>query len=99
MAVARYYDHDRGEWVVMAQGVPGPKGDPGGKGDPGDPGPPGVSTWEGITDKPAAFPPESHTHPEYAKTTEVEARTPEVRIVSSPEMATSPGVLYVVMEG
>ena len=28
----------------------------------------------------------------------VDARTPEIRTVSSPEMATSPGVLYVVME-
>ena len=39
-----------------------------------------------------------HTHPEYATTAAVEARTPEIRIVSSPELATSPGVLYVVRE-
>lgn len=39
-----------------------------------------------------------HTHPEYATKSQVEARTPEIRIVASPEQATSPGVLYVVEE-
>lgn len=29
----------------------------------GDPGPPGTTSWAGITDKPAAFPPSEHTHP------------------------------------
>jgi hypothetical protein len=29
----------------------------------GDPGPPGTTTWAGITDKPATFPPDAHTHP------------------------------------
>jgi hypothetical protein len=28
----------------------------------------------------------------------VEARTPEIRVVSSSNLATSPGVLYVVLE-
>ena len=42
--------------------------------------------------------PGNHTHSQYATTTQVEARTPEIRIVSSPDMATSPGVLYVVRE-
>ena len=40
-----------------------------------------------------------HTHSQYATTAQVEARTPEIRTVSSPDLATSPGVLYVVMEG
>lgn len=39
-----------------------------------------------------------HTHSQYATTAQVEARTPEIRVVSSPELATSPGVLYVVRE-
>ena len=39
-----------------------------------------------------------HTHSQYATTAAVEARTPEIRVVSSPELATSPGVLYVVRE-
>lgn len=43
--------------------------------------------------------PASHTHSEYATTEQVNARTPEIRMVSSPELATSPGVLYVVEEG
>ena len=30
--------------------------------------------------------------------TTVQARTPEIRVVSSPDLATSPGVLYVVKE-
>lgn len=37
-----------------ASTVPGPKGD---KGDPGDTGPPGTTSWAGITDKPATYPP------------------------------------------
>jgi hypothetical protein len=41
---------------------------------------------------------EGHTHSEYATQAQVEARTPEIRVVSSPELATSPGVLYVVRE-
>ena len=83
MAVARYYDHDRGEWVLLAAGRDGVSG---------------ASSWDDLTDKPATFPPETHTHSQYATTSQVEARTPEIRVVSSPEQATSPGVLYVVME-
>jgi hypothetical protein len=40
--------------------VPGPQGPPGPQGDEGDPGPagpPGTTTWAGIVDKPATFPP------------------------------------------
>lgn len=40
----------------------------------------------------------NHTHSQYATTTQMEARTPEIRTVRSPDLATSPGVLYVVME-
>lgn len=83
MAVARYYDHDRGEWVLLAAGRDGTSG---------------ASSWDDLTDKPSAYPPESHSHPQYATTAQVEARTPEIRVVSSPDLATSPGVLYVVME-
>ena len=77
MAVARYYDHDLGEGVLLASGA---------------------SSWDDLTGKPETFPPEAHTHSEYATTAQVEARTPEIRVVSSPELATSPGVLYVVVE-
>lgn len=83
MAVARYYDHDAGEWVLLAAGRDGADG---------------PSSWDDIADKPSVYPPESHTHSQYATTTQVTARTPEIRIVSSPELATSPGVLYVVGE-
>ncbi|PTY02979.1 hypothetical protein DB346_07660 [Verrucomicrobia bacterium LW23] len=41
------------------QGEMGPKGD---KGDTGDQGPAGTTAWEGIEDKPTAFPPAAHTH-------------------------------------
>lgn len=135
MAVARYYDHDLGEWVLLAAGRDGESG---------------ASSWVDLAGKPAAYPPESHdhtasqisdattvgrnvlkaadaatarqaigagtsnlalgttsstaaagnhTHSQYATTTQVEARTPEIRVVSSPDLATSPGVLYVVREG
>lgn len=84
MAVARYYDYDRGEWVLLAAGRDGASG---------------ASSWDELTGKPSAYPPEPHSHPEYATTTQVNARTPEIRIVASPELATSPGVLYAVREG
>lgn len=51
--------------VPGAQGPQGPagaEGPPGAKGDQGDTGPPGTSTWAGITDKPATFPPSEHDH-------------------------------------
>ena len=38
------------------------KGDRGEPGPPGKPGPSGASTWEDVQDKPAVFPPASHTH-------------------------------------
>ena len=38
------------------------KGDKGDPGEPGRDGKPGTTTWAGITDKPAVFPPASHTH-------------------------------------
>lgn len=41
------------------QGVQGPQGIQGVKGEAG---PPGSTTWAGITDKPSAFPPSTHTH-------------------------------------
>lgn len=47
MAVARYYDHDRGEWVLLAAGRDGADG---------------PSSWDDIADKPSVYPPESHTH-------------------------------------
>lgn len=40
----------------------GDKGEPGPPGPPGEPGAAGASTWEDIQGKPAAFPPEAHTH-------------------------------------
>lgn len=45
-----------------SQGIQGPIGPEGPKGDTGDP---GTTTWAGITDKPATFPPDSHTHTAY----------------------------------
>jgi hypothetical protein len=45
-----------------APGPPGADGSLGLPGLPGDPGPPGTTTWLGITDKPAAFIPETHAH-------------------------------------
>ena len=57
------------------------------------------SEVEGLEDALAGKASTGHTHSEYATTAQVEARTPEIRTVSSPEQATSPGVLYVVMEG
>ncbi|QJD50107.1 minor tail protein [Mycobacterium phage Danforth] len=48
------------------QGIQGDKGDQGPQGDRGEQGiqgPPGTTTWAGITDKPATFPPSTHTHP------------------------------------
>ena len=69
----------------------GPKGE---KGDAGDGA--GDVLWSELNplldDKAAS----AHTHSEYATTSMVEARTPEIRVVSSPDLATSPGVLYVV---
>ena len=47
MAVARYYNHDAGEWVLLAAGRDGA---------------PGVSSWDDITGKPEAYPPADHTH-------------------------------------
>lgn len=38
------------------------KGDRGEPGPPGKPGPSGASTWEDVQNKPASFPPASHTH-------------------------------------
>ena len=49
MAVARYYDHDAGEWVLLAAGQDGK---------------PGASSWDDLTGKPVAYPPESHSHPQ-----------------------------------
>ena len=40
--------------------VPGPAGP---TGPTGPTGPPGTTSWTGITDKPATFPPSTHTHP------------------------------------
>lgn len=42
-----------------APGIQGPKGDTGEKGDKGEP---GTTVWNGISDKPEAFPPEEHNH-------------------------------------
>lgn len=47
MAVARYYNHTLGEWVLLAAGRDGESG---------------ASSWDDLTDKPATFPPETHTH-------------------------------------
>lgn len=47
MAVARYYNYDLGEWELLAAGRDGESG---------------ASSWDDLTDKPATFPPETHTH-------------------------------------
>lgn len=44
------------------QGIQGTQGLQGLKGDKGDPGLSGASNWSEIQDKPATFPPSSHTH-------------------------------------
>lgn len=44
-----------------AGNIQGPQGEPG-QGIQGEKGDPGTTTWSGITDKPAAFPPSAHTH-------------------------------------
>ena len=44
------------------QGPAGPAGPQGETGPQGPAGPAGPTTWDGITDKPAAFPPSAHTH-------------------------------------
>lgn len=80
------------------KGDTGDKGDKGEKGEKGDTGPAGTTSFLELNDVPPTFPPESHTHSQYATTAQVEARNPEIRVVSSPEQATSPGVLYVVTE-
>ena len=46
-----------------ATGSQGIQGIPGNDGAPGATGPPGTTTWAGITDKPATFAPETHSHP------------------------------------
>ena len=73
-------------------------------------GPEGTTSFLELDDVPPTFPPSTHTHTigqvsgledeldAKATKAQVEARTPEIRTVSSPEMATSPGVLYVVLE-
>jgi hypothetical protein len=43
-------------------GTPGTNGDKGDPGLPGNDGPPGTTSWNGIVDKPATFPPETHAH-------------------------------------
>ena len=85
MAVARYYDHDLGEWVMLASGA---------------------SSWDDLTGKPETFPPESHTHSEYATTTTVDGVSGRVTtlessapiIVSSLPASPLPGRIYIVME-
>ena len=56
-----------------ASTVPGPQGPPGNtgpagatgsQGPQGIQGPPGTTSWTGITDKPATFPPSAHNHPQ-----------------------------------
>lgn len=44
------------------KGDPGPRGLKGDKGDTGEKGTSGASTWDAITGKPGAFPPERHKH-------------------------------------
>ena len=48
--------------LLNINGPKGDPGDPGGQGPIGPAGPAGATTWAGITDKPAAFPPEAHAH-------------------------------------
>jgi hypothetical protein len=45
------------------QGPQGPQGWPGNDGAQGPAGLPGTTDWNGITNKPATFPPSAHTHP------------------------------------
>ena len=47
MAVARFYDHNQGEWVLLAAGRDGTSG---------------ASSWDDLADKPATFPPGPHSH-------------------------------------
>ena len=85
---------DGSGWVDVGE-IRGPQGV---RGPQGDPGPAGTTSFLELNDVPPTFPPSNHTHSEYATITQMEARTPEIRTVSSPDQATSPGVLYVVME-
>lgn len=45
-----------------AEGPPGPPGPPGADGQDGAQGPPGTTSWNGLTDKPSTFPPDTHSH-------------------------------------
>ena len=100
MAVARYYDHDRGEWVLLAAGRDGASG---------------ASSWDDLTGKPATFPPTigttattaaagNHTHSQYATTTTVNGVSSRVTtlenaqpiIVSSLPASPLPGRIYLV---
>ena len=46
-----FYDNGAESQMVLVQGPIGPQG------------PPGTTSWNGLLDKPAEFPPESHAHP------------------------------------
>ena len=107
MAVARYYDHDRGEWVLLAAGRDGTSG---------------ASSWDDLTDKPATFPPTigttsdtaaagdhthteadagaapaDHTHSQYAASSRVTAlEGSQPIIVSSLPSSPLPGRIYLV---
>ena len=90
------------------QGIQGPQGEKGEKGDQGIQGPQGEKGDQGIQGPQGekGDPGEgdvlwSELNPVLdgkADMTTVQARTPEIRVVSSPDLATSPGVLYVVKE-
>lgn len=60
-------------------GPAGPTGATGSQGPQGDPGPAGTTDWNGLTNKPATFPPSAHAHPISDVTglqTALDAKTP-----------------------
>ena len=77
------------------------------KGDKGEPGEPGASTWDAISGRPEAYPPEAHTHDvgsidgladELAEVRALVETRAVVKQVTSPPDNPEPGVLYVIPE-
>ena len=69
--------------------VPGPAGPQGATGLPGDDGAPGTTSWDGITDKPATFPPSTHSHP-ISDVTSLQAALDAKAPLASPAFAGNP---------
>ena len=77
------------------------------KGDRGEQGESGASTWDAISGKPEAYPPEAHTHDvgsidgladELAEVRALVETRAVVKQVTSPPDSPEPGVLYVIPE-